>query len=1201
MVENPKISGIEIFGQSGTQSPTADAGPDQVLTLPTNSTVLNGTGIDPDGGSIVSYSWIQLSGPAATLSGANTADLSVSDMTAGVHQFQLTVTDDEGEMGTATATVTVNNAATQIPTADAGPDQVLTLPTNSTVLNGTGIDPDGGSIVSYSWIQLSGPAATLSGANTADLSVSDMTAGVHHFQLTVTDDEGEMGTATATVTVNNAATQIPTADAGPDQVLTLPTNSTVLNGTGIDPDGGSIVSYSWIQLSGPAATLSGANTADLSVSDMTAGVHQFQLTVTDDEGEMGTATATVTVNNAATQIPTADAGPDQVLTLPTNSTVLNGTGIDPDGGSIVSYSWIQLSGPAATLSGANTADLSVSDMTAGVHQFQLTVTDDEGEMGTATATVTVNNAATQIPTADAGPDQVLTLPTNSTVLNGTGIDPDGGSIVSYSWIQLSGPATTLSGANTADLSVSDMTAGVHQFQLTVTDDEGEMGTATVTVTVNGGASATVMRINSGGGALTLNGDDWSADQYHNSTNSYTKNVAIANTTIDQLYQTERFINTGAPLIYDIPVTGSGPFDVNCHFAEIYFGLPGSGSSGGVGSRIFNIDIEGQQQLNNYDIVAQAGGSATAVVESFTGITVSDGNLTITLTSVVENPKISGIEIFGQSGTQSPTADAGPDQVLTLPTNSTVLNGTGIDPDGGSIVSYSWIQLSGPAATLSGANTADLSVSDMTVGVHQFQLTVTDDEGEMGTATATVTVNNAATQIPTADAGPDQVLTLPTNSTVLNGTGIDPDGGSIVSYSWIQLSGPAATLSGANTADLSVSDMTAGVHQFQLTVTDDEGEMGTATATVTVNNAATQSPVVDAGPDQVLTLPTNSTALNGTATDPDGGSIVSYSWIKLSGPAVTFAGENTADLSLYDMVAGVYQFELTATDDEGETGTATVTVTVNSATVTAMRINSGGGALTLNGDDWSADQYHNSTASYTKNVAIANTTIDQLYQTERFIRTGTLIYDIPVSGSGPFDVYLHFAEIYFGLPGSGSSGGVGSRIFNVDIEGQEQLTNYDIVAQAGGSATAIVEGFTGISVSDGNLTITLTSVVENPKISGIEILDGTIPTENEDDLEVTDLLTGDDPMESESSLRIYPNPAINTFTVEMSYLEAEHTRFDLIDPVGRIINLEDDILVERGKTTLQFDVQSLDLSSGLYYLRVHSDQLRKTNYKLLIAP
>lgn len=153
---------------------------------------------------------------------------------------------------------------------------------------------------------------------------------------------------------------------------------------------------------------------------------------------------------------------------------------------------------------------------------------------------------------------------------------------------------------------------------------------------------------------------------------------------------------------------------------------------------------------------------------------------------------------------------------------------------------------------------------------------------------------------------------------------------------------------------------------------------------------------------------------------------------------------------------------------------------------ATRLNSGGPALSLDGLDWAEDEFFNGGSTYTNAIAIENTTSDELYQTERFAGN-TLIYEIPVS-AGNYDVNLHFAEIFHGVPGAGVDGGEGSRVFNIDIEnGQEQLSDYDIIVAAGGPATAVVESFTAIMVDDGFLTITLTAVEDNAKISGIEVL------------------------------------------------------------------------------------------------------------------
>jgi hypothetical protein len=143
-----------------------------------------------------------------------------------------------------------------------------------------------------------------------------------------------------------AVNQPPTANAGPDTVLTLPNNSTPLNGSGTDPDG-SIVAYQWTKLSGPVAgSLGNSNAAQANASGLAQGIYQFQLQVTDNSGAIDRDTVQVTVNAAPNQPPTANAGADIIITLPTNSTPLNGSGTDPDG-SIVAYQWTKLSGPVA--------------------------------------------------------------------------------------------------------------------------------------------------------------------------------------------------------------------------------------------------------------------------------------------------------------------------------------------------------------------------------------------------------------------------------------------------------------------------------------------------------------------------------------------------------------------------------------------------------------------------------------------------------------------------------------------------------------------------------------------------------------------------------------------------------------------------------------------------------------------------------------
>src|SRR5690606_20922532 len=210
--------------------------------------------------------------------------------------------------------------------------------------------------------------------------------------------------------------------------------------------------------------------------------------------------------------------------------------------------------------------------------------------------------------------------------------------------------------------------------------------------------------------------------------------------------------------------------------------------------------------------------------------------------------------------------------------------------------------SGPAATLTGATTPTLNLTDLVEGSYTFRLTVTDNSGATGSSQVNVTVLPATiNQPPVVNAGTNITLTLPTNAVDITGTASDPDG-TISSYLWEKLNGPNATLSGTTTATLSLSDLELGVYVFRLTATDNGGASASDDVTVTVTNA-NQPPVVSAGSNQIITLPTSSTTLQATASDPDG-TIDEYLWILTSGPNLpTLGGATTSTLSVSGLIEG----------------------------------------------------------------------------------------------------------------------------------------------------------------------------------------------------------------------------------------------------------------------------------------------------------
>ena len=154
-----------------------------------------------------------------------------------------------------------------------------------------------------------------------------------------------------------------------------------------------------------------------------------------------------------------------------------------------------------------------------------------------------------------------------------------------------------------------------------------------------------------------------------------------------------------------------------------------------------------------------------------------------------------------AGNTAPIADAGDDQTVDSEQAGVSLDGSGsTDPDGDPIT-YSWTQTSGPRVSLSGADTATPSF-DAPVGPATLEFELTVDDGEASdTDTVVVNVNEpvVGNQPPVADAGADQTVASEQAGVSLDGSGsTDPDGDPIT-YSWTQTSGPAVSLSGADTA------------------------------------------------------------------------------------------------------------------------------------------------------------------------------------------------------------------------------------------------------------------------------------------------------------------------------------------------------------------------------------------------------------------
>ena len=149
-----------------------------------------------------------------------------------------------------------------------------------------------------------------------------------------------------------------------------------------------------------------------------------------------------------------------------------------------------------------------------------------------------------------------------------------------------------------------------------------------------------------------------------------------------------------------------------------------------------------------------------------------------------------------------------------------------------------------------------------------------------------------------------------------------------------------------------------------------------------------------------------------------------------------------------------------------------------------------------GNVWSADTDlfapGNAVAENAGAVAIINTEDDLLYQTYRSKIQGSppqdqrvLSFNLPIdSPTSDLDVRLHFAETYWGLNGRA---GANQRVFDVRVEEETIMNDFDIFAEATGARNATVIQIGDVAVSDGELNLEFDPETDFASIAAIEVL------------------------------------------------------------------------------------------------------------------
>ncbi len=842
------------------------------------------------------------------LSPATTATFSV----AGTYVLRLTA-DDTALTAFADTTITVNAAlpVNQAPQVTSGGNQTITLPAGAT-LSGSVTD-DGlpaNAAVTSTWTQQSGPGtATFANAASPATTATFSVAGTYVLRLTA-DDTALSAFADATITVNAAlpVNQAPQVTSGGNQTITLPAGAT-LNGTVTD-DGlplNAAVTSTWTQQSGPGtATFANAASAATTATFSVAGTYVLRLTA-DDTALTAFADTTITVNAAlpVNQAPQVTSGGNQTITLPAGAT-LNGTVTD-DGlplNAAVTSLWTQQSGPgtatfANALSPATTATFSV----AGTYVLRLTA-DDTALSAFADATITVNAAlpVNQAPQVTSGGNQTITLPAGAT-LSGTVTD-DGlplNAAVTSTWTQQSGPGTATfanpaSPATTATFSV----AGTYVLRLTA-DDTALSAFADAAITVNLSSPGNL--------APKVTGGD---PQFIGLPAAATLSGAV----------TDDGLPAGAAVTTTwTKVSGPGAVEFGDPFAPVT-----TATFGSAGTYVLRLSATD---------TAMSGAAETTVVATAAPTVNSAPTVSASASSPVLLPSLATLE--------GRVADDG------LPA--------------GSGLGQSWAKVSGPGTVTFDDPTALSTRAEFgQPGTYVLRLTATDTQ-----QTSSAELQVVVTPPPALTNGEPAVNVTVSSPVVLPSVAalsaqtLD-DGlptGSTVSGSWSKVSGPGSvSFAAVGEPNTTATFGQPGSYVLRFTATDSD-KTGTGDGTIVVNPAppVNQAPVVLAGDDVSLILPSPA-ALRGTATD-DGlpTSTLSAAWQKVSGPGeVTFSPAQGLQSSVSFSQPGAYILRLVVSDGD-KSGSDDLAVTTTAPTITnaAPTVDAGsdqqialGGAAVLTG-------------------------------------------------------------------------------------------------------------------------------------------------------------------------------------------------------------------------------------------------------------
>jgi gliding motility-associated-like protein len=758
---------VSIFIYDENQSP-ANAGPDQNLCTPATSATLSANlPIFPATGF-----WTIFQGSGSFFN-PNDPNTLVQNLGVGVNVFIWTINNGPCNNPITSDAVTINLFDQEAPESDAGEDQELCFPNTSTSLAANAVG--GASTAQWQLVSGTGVFADPTNPNT---TVSGLSIGINTFAWVI--DNGPCGTSTDEISVLVFDPNAPAAEAGQPQEFCTPVSTTFLDadiptfpGTG-----------TWDVVFGNGTFTDNTDPAT-EVSGLTIGENIFSWTVYNGPCAAPTVDF-VSVFIFDENAPDAQAGSDQEICLPQNAVQMDADpAIFPASGT-----WSVLQGTGIILD-VNDPNTFITNLSSGINEFMWTIDNSPCPDGVSSDNVVVLVFSEDAPLANAGPDQDVCTPQTTVVMNA--LDPTVPQTGTWTLFNGSG---TISDINDPDAIISGLSVGVNTFTWTI----------------------------------------------YNGPCNNAMSVDFVN--INVFDQTAPDANAGEDQEICLPINsatlqGNNPIAPASGFWTL---VQGSGTIANVNSPITSVSNLGVG-VNIFQWTINNGPCPDAITSD-----------TVTILVFQED---------------SPLADAGPDQEICTPQSTVIMNALDPTPP----QSGTWALVSGNG-TISDVSDPNAIISGLTVGINIFSWTIYNGPCENASSIDLVSIVVYDATAPAADAGDDQELCWPEDSTIMTATPpVNPATGV-----WSVIEG-AGVFDDPTSPTSGVSGLSEGNNVFQWTVSNGPCPGSVTSDTVAILVFRDDAPLADAGPDQEICTPESCVTLNAAEpVDPQSGewSIISGS-------------------------------------------------------------------------------------------------------------------------------------------------------------------------------------------------------------------------------------------------------------------------------------------------------------------------------------